>query len=231
MKASETIRYWEEAAEKYCSVQESSDFSAQNRRLVEDRFAEIGAMSVLDAGCGYGRYTDWFAKQGAKVTGCDGAAAMIRLARERYPHSRFDLVDLTEDLPYQAGSFDLVFCNQVLMDLPEIAHTLSEFARVLRTQGRLWLSIVHPAFYIGEWVTGEDGKKRAKEISGYLTPHSREGDFWGRSLHYHRPVSYYLNLAARNGLSLLEMVEPRSYDPKENQSDLPLFLCAEFEKR
>lgn len=231
MKDSDALQYWEETAERYLNVQEASDFSAQNKKLVECRFTGIGAVQVLDGGCGYGQYTSWFAGQGAEVIGCDGAAAMIRLARERYPNCRFDLVDLMGDLPYEDDKFDLVFCNQVLMDLPKIDHTLSEFARVLKTKGRLWFSIVHPAFYIGEWIMGPDGKKRAKETSGYLTPHTMMGNFWGRSLHYHRPISFYLNLAARCGFSLVALTEPQTYNTQENESDLPLFLCAEFEKR
>ena len=230
MENMDALQYWKAAAAEYRRVQQGSDFSAQNRALVEQRFEKIAGKRVLDAGCGYGQYTGWFAQQGAQVTGCDGAAEMIRLAQSDYPTCRFDLVDLTKTLPYPSGSFDLVFCNQVLMDLPEIEGVLTEFARVLDENGRLWFSIVHPAFYIGDWVVGADGRKRAKEISGYLTPHTQTGNFWGKSIHYHRPISFYLNLAARCGFSLVELTEPSSYNPKENGADLPLFLCAEFSR-
>lgn len=230
MDTKQELCQWEAAAAEYRRVQESSAFSAQNRALVEHRFSGIGAGRVLDAGCGYGQYTGWFAQQGARVTGCDGARAMLELAQERYPGCRFDLADLTGALPYLDGAFDLVFCNQVLMDLPQIDHTLEEFARVLRPGGRLWFSIVHPAFYLGEWVTDAEGRKWAKEISGYLTEQEKTGNFWGKSTHYHRPLSFYLNLCAKAGFSLTELTEPPAYDPGENTADLPLFLCAEFVK-
>lgn len=230
MDVRQELQQWEDAAKEYRRVQESSSFSAQNMAVVERRFCGFCGR-VLDAGCGYGQYTGWFARQGAQVTGCDGAAAMLEFAREGQPECRFDLADLTGTLPYPDGMFDLVFCNQVLMDLPKIDRTMEEFARILKPGGRLWFSIVHPAFYIGEWVAGADGKKRAKEISGYLTPHEKTGNFWGRSTHYHRPLSFYLNLAAGCGLSLTELTEPPAYAIEENTSDLPLFLCAEFEKR
>ena len=231
MEKDKALQYWEEAAARYRRVQEASDFSAQNKALVEEHFSNISGKCILDAGCGYGWYTGWFAQQGAQVTGCDGAAEMLKLAQSDYPDCRFDLVNLMGKFPYPDDSFDLVFCNQVLMDLPEIEDTLSEFARVLRPAGRLWFSIVHPAFYIGDWVTGEDDRKVAKKISGYLTPQQKTGNFWGKSIHYHRPVSFYLNLASRCGFSLLETAEPPAYDERENGADLPLFLCAEFEKR
>ena len=69
-----------------------------------------------------------------------------------------------------------------------------------------------------------------KQISGYLTQREQEGSFWCRSTHYHRPLSFYFNLAAACGFSLVRMTEPPAYNPAENSSGLPLFLCAEFEK-
>ena len=229
MNTQEELQQWEAAAARYRRVQEDSAFAEQNKVLVERRFAGFSGR-VLDAGCGYGQYTEWFSRQGAEATGCDGATAMLKMAREDHPDCRFDRVDLTEKLPYSDGAFELVFCNQVLMDLPQIDGTMAEFARVLQPGGWLWFSIVHPAFYLGEWVADEEGIKRAKQISGYLTQRELEGSFWGRSTHYHRPLSFYFNLAAACGFSLVRMTEPPAYNPAENSSGLPLFLCAEFEK-
>ena len=231
MGDNEALQRWDAAAKTYREVQEQSAFAAQNRALVEQRFKEkVTGWQVLDAGCGYGRYTRWFQEQGAQAWGCDGSTAMLELARKDAPDCRFDEADLQAALPYEDGIFDLVFCNQVLMDLAEIEGTMHEFSRVIKPAGLLWLSIVHPAFFIGDWQRDENGIATSKLVQGYLRPRAQLNEFWGSSLHYHRPVSFYLNLAAESGFSLVRLTEPEAYDPAVNTSQLPLFLCAEFRR-
>ena len=75
---------------------------------------------MLDLGCGYGWYTDYFSRIGGDVVGIDGAEAMLDIARNRSPAGSFFLADITRPLPFSSGSFDIVFCNQVLMDIENI---------------------------------------------------------------------------------------------------------------
>ena len=228
MEHTDVLQQWDAAAQTYQKVQEQSAFAAQNKALVERRFTDVRGWKVLDAGCGYGWYTRWFQQQGAAAQGCDGSQAMLELARENAPGCQFDRADLQAALPYPAATFDLVFCNQVLMDVGDISGTMREFARVVKPGGRLWFSIVHPAFFAGSWQRDENGVAVAKLVRGYLEQGEQVNEFWGRSVHYHRPLSFYLNLAAENGFSLTRLTEPETYDPADNTSHLPLFLCVEF---
>lgn len=63
---------------------------------------------VLDVGCATGYYSAIFSSLGYEVTGIDISETGIQKAREMYPDIRFEVQDAT-DLPYEAGSFDLVF--------------------------------------------------------------------------------------------------------------------------
>ena len=111
-----------------------------------------------------------------------------------------------------------------------IDFVFSECKRVLKNKGILYFSIVHPAFYDGKWIKDENGYCRAKALEKYISHYRVTNDFWGETEHYHRPLSYYLNAAAKNGFMLKEVNEPVSYDGKRKNSDIPLFFFAEYLK-
>ena len=52
----------------------------------------------------------------------------------------------------------------------------------------------------------------------------------GKTTHFHRPLSYYLNVACDVGLILVHVEEPITYDGKSKNKDLPLFFFAEYKK-
>lgn len=223
-----TIGKWDSAAESYAEAQQKSGFVRRNEEFVRERFSRIKGLRVLDMGCGYGSFTRLFDEMGAEAVGCDGSEKMLQMAEKSVPNARFDIVDLNGPLPYDNESFDVVFCNQVLMDIEDIETAVAEAERVLKSGGTFWFSIVHPAFYDGVWQT-EDGRKYAKAVSRYISHYSFENNFWGATAHFHRPISYYLNAAAQRGLKFMRMDEPRTYDGDKND-DIPLFLYAEFVK-
>ncbi len=55
-------------------------------------------------------------------------------------------------------------------------------------------------------------------------------EFWGTT-HFHRPLSFYLNAAAKHGFTLKEICEPVFYDGVTKNNELPLFFFAEFIKK
>ena len=226
----DTITQWNNAALKYTENQESSEFVESNKKIVMSRFEHFNGEKILDLGCGYGFYTDYFRSIGANAVGIDGSKKMIEIAKERYPLTEFSVMDITKPLDLENGRFDIVFSNQVFMDIENIDFVFSECNRLLKTGGILYYSIVHPAFYDGHWLKDENGYKYAKATEKYIESYQFTNEFWGETSHFHRPLSYYLNAAAKNGFMLKEVCEPVSYDGKNQNSDLPLFFFAEYEK-
>ena len=184
------VDQWDKAAKKYTHDQEQSDFVESNKRVVKARFQDMSGQKVLDLGCGYGYYTDYFQNIGADVIGVDGSANMIDIASSRYENCTFEICDITEDLPYENESFDLIFCNQVLMDVESIEKVFSECYRILKPGGIFYYSIVHPAFYDSEWVKDKNGFCYGKTISSYIESYSFTNEFWGKTEHFHRSLSY-----------------------------------------
>jgi SAM-dependent methyltransferase len=106
-------------------------------------FDVAGCKSILDAGCGNGRYS-WFllkhADPDARLTAFDLSQQMLRRAHDRLKSDRVTHVaaDLTR-LPYADASFDAVVCGWVLEHLPDPTPGLRELARVMRPGGKLLL--------------------------------------------------------------------------------------------
>ena len=94
----------------------------------------------------------------------------------------------------------------------------------------MYYAIVHPAFYDGHWLVDANGYRYAKAMDKYIKTYQFKNEFWGETEHFHRPLSDYLNVAAKNGFVLKQTCEPISYDGITKNSDLPLFFFAEYIK-
>jgi SAM-dependent methyltransferase len=96
--------------------------------------------NILDVGCGDGRLLRQFNQWGAppeRLHGCDINAERIATAQRLQPAADYQLVDGGE-LPYVAGSFDLVCQYTVFSSILEPAMRTSlaaEMRRVLRSRG------------------------------------------------------------------------------------------------
>lgn len=90
----------------------------------------------LDAGCGAGGASVLAAALGSEVTGLDASDALLAIARERLPQSRFVHGDL-EQLPFATGHFDAALAANSIIFAEDIRQALRELRRVLKPGGRL----------------------------------------------------------------------------------------------
>jgi SAM-dependent methyltransferase len=95
---------------------------------------------VLDLGCGDGRFTAELARLGAAATGVDIAEAALNRARAAHPDLDFKLAPIDGPLPFDDGSFDVVWTTEVIEHVVDTARWLSEVRRVLVPRGRLLLT-------------------------------------------------------------------------------------------
>ena len=94
--------------------------------------AEVAAgASVLDVGCGNGRYLDAMAAAGVEAVGCDLSTGMLRSAAAH----RVVAADAMA-LPFPSGRFDVVLAPHMLYHVPDRRAAAREFRRVLAPGGR-----------------------------------------------------------------------------------------------
>jgi len=82
------------------------------RRHYVDAFG-LAPGRLLDVGCGDGFWTSLFQELGYAATGVDLSSGGIEAARSRYPGIPFLVADADEALPFEPGSFDVVFCRAI----------------------------------------------------------------------------------------------------------------------
>lgn len=113
-------------------------FGPLTRQMVAPLLDAVGAQTgtrLLDVATGPGYVAAAAAARGARVVGVDFAAAMVALARERYPTVAFAVGD-AEALAFNAATFDAVTCNFGILHLARPDRALAEAYRVLAPGGR-----------------------------------------------------------------------------------------------
>lgn len=101
---------------------------------------ELKGKTVLDAGCGTGRYMDLLAPLGAEVIGIDLSLA-IEVAQEnlgRHSNCHFVQGDLTHP-PFRKGMFDFIYSIGVLHHTPSTHAAFDSLVPIIRPGGEIAL--------------------------------------------------------------------------------------------
>jgi ubiquinone/menaquinone biosynthesis C-methylase UbiE len=139
---------------------------SERTRATAARLRALGAVSVLDLGCGVGRFAIFLGKSGFNVVGADISAVGIARARTWARQERVEIGFCIADavrLPFKDRSFDAVVANSVLdhMSLGQAKEAGGEIRRVLSDSGLVCASFDHleedPED--GDYDTLEDGSR------------------------------------------------------------------------
>jgi SAM-dependent methyltransferase len=137
--------------------------------------AEFAGRLTLDAGCGMGRFTRSAGAHGGEVVGVDLSESVYR-AREitgHMPNVHIVQADLMQ-LPFRAGSFDIIYSLGVLHHTPDTHKAFASVARHVRPGGMLSI-----------WVYGTAGRY-ADFASNPLRPERLRfvGAAWAKRLYW-----------------------------------------------
>jgi SAM-dependent methyltransferase len=114
---------------------------------------DVAGHSLLDVGCGAGRFLALAAAAGATVSGLDAAPRLLEIARRRVPDGRLMQGDI-ESLPFDDDSFDAVTGFNSFQYAADPRRALADARRVTRSGGRVVIAV---------W-----GAPERTEASGYL---------------------------------------------------------------
>jgi SAM-dependent methyltransferase len=120
-----------------------SGFSAPARLAVAGGLGLRPGMRVLDVGCGSGRFCALATERGARVSGIDGASAMIAIARRAAPQADLCVGPL-DALPWPDATFDAVTGFNALQFADDPTGALREWARVTRPGGAVAICVWGP---------------------------------------------------------------------------------------
>lgn len=186
---------------------------------------DVSGQSILDAGCGEGRFARMLAERGAAVTAFDFSDRMVQLAAEHergqplgIEYFRADMADLSS---LASDTFDVAVAYLSLIDVPQYARGIAEVTRVLKPGGRFVFSLVHPCFVTpgSEWVPRKqgtvplrDGDRLYRKVDNYFPAGEIRFKMWptapAETLNYHRPLSDYAHACKAAGLLIQDLIEP-----------------------
>ena len=161
--------YWDhqwEDVNAAAKAREASEDPSSLERLIA---AGLASGPILEAGCGSGWAVEWLASLGPLTVGLDFARRSLGQAKGQFPDKSFIAGDL-ERLPFADASFGTV----VSLRLEHIelgpARALSEHRRVLKTGGRLLITLPRIS-----WIKAANDLvgRHGGRIDHYLSPRGR----------------------------------------------------------
>jgi len=143
-----------DTAREYCN------WIDDGRRLSTEGLPELAGKSVLDVGCGWGRYVICLSQLGARACGIDASSEHLQLGRvlgeiEGQPASPL-VSGSSHSLPFAQGSFDVVLCIRAFAYM-DLEAALREFGRVLRPGGQLVICTPVLERLLRDWVRDPGG--------------------------------------------------------------------------
>jgi len=209
---------WNSSAEAWIRCVDEGD---NNRNHLLDPVmlelcGDLGGKTVLDVGCGEGRFCRMLAERGAAVTGIDPTEKLLAVARERHPAGSYE-VARAEKLPFDRDRFDLTISYITLVDIEGYREAIQEMARVTKPGGRIVIANLcsFATATTHYWWRGANNEKLFWTLDNYMAETPRWEAWRGmRIVNWHRPQSAYMKAFLGCGLILEYFDEPMPSEPQ-----------------
>ena len=156
--------YFDEGAEKWISASyvENDSMAKTRLKMVNDLISRRGPNSIMDLGCGDGRFLNKLDQTSRRV-GVDFSKTMLNLAEAHNPEMIFSNIDLNDKLSLQQlsklGTFDYItmmgvvhYLQKPSLTLPSITNCLSKDAEfVISFRNRLFNINSHSKYHDSEF--------------------------------------------------------------------------------
>ena len=169
---------------KWDNVEEASAYywktpSVESYYLIS-RWQDAGFAEFLDLGCGLGRHSILFGKNGFHVHAFDMSEDAVRKTREWAETEKLNMDYKNGDmlnLPYSDNRFDCIYCKNVVShtDTEGVKKTINEIYRVLKKGGECYLTLCSKEardFKQTDWpMVDENTRLKMEEGPEYKVPH------------------------------------------------------------
>lgn len=202
---------------------------------------DVEGLSVLDCGCGEGRFCRLLVERGARYAlGLDLCESMIEAARElQSVRDEYRVADVQDLAFIESETFDLAVSYLNQCDLPEFETNNREVFRVLRKAGRFVVANLHPMrSAAGGWYRDAKGVKQHVILDNYFDEGERYWEMMGvRFTNFHRTLSTYIHSFIEVGFLLEGIVEPTvgpeqlaEYPELDDELRVPNFIIYKLRK-
>jgi len=243
-----TEKNWDKMEEAY--EQFTSGDDSYSRRIewpcIRKMLPDLKGKSIIDLGCGTGRFAFWFEKEKpGRIVGVDLAA---KKAKELSSRVEFFKADIAK--PFTEEKFDFVFSSTVSHYIENLDALFSNVCGMLKPAGICIFSVMNPVYTAqypikkgenfpddSEWTV----RYLDKRERGYLQPWIEYNDSIANFLSYsfHHTFSDYINAIIRSGMRILETQEPlppeewkdRYPERYDNFLETPSYLIIRMQKQ
>lgn len=132
-----------ESFQSYCNAQYKW---AETSYALHSKYLDIEGKTVLDAGCGMGGKTTFYAQKGCKlIIGIDISEKSLASARAFATEKQIRNVEFIHGslaaMPFESDKFDVIIINDAIEHItrPILIKSFEEFKRVLKPGGRICL--------------------------------------------------------------------------------------------
>lgn len=200
------IELWNSSAGAWIShLSTRGDIS---RRFMDPRvwrvLGDVQGKTVLDIGCGEGRFSRQLTDRGAITTGLDPTPNLLKRAHELGGGATF--VDaFADNLPFAGETFDVVLFYLVLIDIEPLEPAIHEAFRVLKPGGKCIIVNLTSMNTASNrlWELDVDGNRIGWHLDNYAESRQITSEWSGIKINnYHRPLSTYLQTFLATGFTL-----------------------------
>jgi len=203
-------RQWIESSQDWIETDQSVRTGMLDRWML-DALGDVSGKTILDIGCGEGRFCRLLSRLGASVTGVDFTEPFIERARSLASERETYLIGNAENLrQISSDRFDFAVSYIVLVDLLDYRSAISEAYRILRPGGRFVVCNIHPmrSSHPAGWIR-QGSKTLFYPLDDYTSEGAREWDWFGRPfVNMHRTLSSYITAFLDAGFTLHSLQEP-----------------------
>ncbi|MGP1384312.1 MAG: class I SAM-dependent methyltransferase [Thainema sp.] len=204
---------YQQFSEQYSKLQIENTYFLAFRSVAELLGRYLGNDSnskrTLDFGCGTGRSTRFLHSLGLDTVGVDINPFMLSRARQAMEGDYY-LLD-SEQLPFAAKHFDIIFQSFVLLEYSSIAQmtdSFEEFHRVLADDGLITVVTGSEDYYRHDWLSFEMGDTQEQTLeSGCQVQVSIRGTDVVL-FDYYWTDSDYRHVFQQTGLEVVDVVQP-----------------------
>lgn len=170
--------------------------------VVLEMCGPLWGKSVIDVGCGEGRFSRKIATRGGNVIGIDPVKTFLVEARKLDPLGDY-ISGQAESLPVPDETYDFAVYYLTLCDIEDLEAAAKEAVRVVKAGGQVIVADLHPIMGRGNWTP------EGYLVGDYILPSAAVYEWKGiRVKNYHRPFQAWFKAFTGAGFVLADLVEP-----------------------